>query len=57
MVPSWCKVPVQLWRWATTEDALPSLLFYDTLSHHAYVFLFVSVNLEADLSTQEEMPT
>jgi len=33
------------------------LLFHDALSHHAYVFLLVSVNLEADLSTQEEMPT
>ena len=32
------------------------LLFYDALSHHAYVFLLVSVNLEADLPTQEEMP-
>jgi len=32
------------------------LLFYDELSHHAYVFLLVSVNLEADLPTREEMP-
>jgi len=32
------------------------LLFYDVLSHHAYVFLLVSVKLEADLPTQEEMP-
>jgi len=32
------------------------LLFYDALSHHAYVFLLVSVNLETDLPTQEEMP-
>jgi len=32
------------------------LLFYDALSHNAYVFLLVSVNLEADLPTQEEMP-
>jgi len=32
------------------------LLFYDALSHHAYVFLVVSVNLEADLPTQGEMP-
>jgi len=31
-------------------------LFYDALSHHAYVFLLLSVNLEADLPTQEEMP-
>jgi len=32
------------------------LLFYDALSHHAYVFLLVSVNLEADLPTQEKIP-
>ena len=32
------------------------LLFYDAPSHHAYVFLLVSVKLEADLPTQEEMP-
>ena len=32
------------------------LVFYDALSHHAYVFLLVSVNLETDLPTQEEMP-
>ena len=33
------------------------LLFYDTLSHHAYVFPLASENLEADLLTQEEIPT
>jgi len=32
------------------------LLFYHALSHNAYVFLLVSVNLQADLPTQEEMP-
>jgi len=32
------------------------ILFYDALSHHAYVFLLVSVNFVSDLPTQEEMP-
>jgi len=44
---------------ATTELRMPCflcLLFYDALSHHAYVFLLASVNLEADLPTQEEIP-
>jgi len=42
-------------RWKM--PSLLCLLFYDALSHHAYVFLFVSVNLEAELPTQEEMLT
>ena len=35
----------------TRMPCLLCLLFYDALSHHAYVFLLVSVNLEADLPT------
>jgi len=37
--------------------SLLCLLFYDALSHHAYVFLLVRVKFEADVPTQEEMPT
>jgi hypothetical protein len=46
---------------APTDNALPSLLvwfwllFYDALSHHACVFLFARLHLEAGLPTQEEM--
>jgi hypothetical protein len=31
------------------------LLFHDALSQLAYVFLFVSMHLEAELRTQEEI--
>ena len=39
---------------------LPSLLcllFYDAISHHIYVFLFVSVNPAAEMAPQEAMAT
>jgi len=39
---------------------LPSLLcliFYDALSHRVYVFLFVSVNPEGEMASQDEMAT
>ena len=32
------------------------LLFYDAFSDHAFVFLCVSMDLEADLSTPQETP-
>ena len=34
--------------------SLLCLLFYDALSDHAFLFLFVSMYLEVDLPTQEE---
>jgi len=38
------------------QQKMPSLLcFYDALSYHAYVFLFVSMHLETELLTQEDM--
>jgi len=51
-------------RGSQTEDGVPKqmmpsflcLLFYDALSDHARVFLFVSMHLEAELPTQEEIP-
>jgi len=33
------------------------LLFYNAPSHHVYVFLFVSVNPEAEMASQDEMET
>jgi len=33
------------------------LLFYDALSHHVYVFLFVSVNPEAEMASHDETAT
>jgi len=38
-----------------TMPSLLCLLFYDALSHHAYVFLFVRMHLETELPTQEEI--
>ena len=40
------------------QQTMPSLLcwlFQDALSHHAYVFIFVRMHLEAELLTQEEI--
>ena len=50
------------------DDTVPSLLspqlpfllcllFYDALSHHVYVFLFVSVNPEAEMASHDETAT
>jgi len=33
------------------------LLFYDALSHHVHVFLFVSVNPEAEIASHDETAT
>jgi len=38
-----------------TMPSLLCLLFYDALSHHACLFLFASIHLEAELPTHEEM--
>jgi len=38
-----------------TMPSLPCLLFYDALSHHAYVFLFAKMHFEAGLPTQKEI--
>ena len=38
-----------------TMPCLLCLLLYDAHSHHAYVFLFARMHLEAGLLTQEEM--
>jgi len=39
------------WR---TMPSLLFLLFHDALSHHAYVFLFARMHLQAGLPTQED---
>jgi len=36
-------------------SSLLYFLFYDALSHDAYVLVFVMMNFEAELPTQEEM--
>jgi len=33
------------------------LLFFDALSHHVYVFLFVSVNPETEIASHDETTT
>jgi len=44
-------------RGAKTDDTLPSLLvFSDAFSDHACVFLRVSMHLEGELMTNEEIP-